>query len=73
MDLFLRPVRLPRQILMTARLDVKPNLIVIHGISLPPGQFGGPWIDQLFTNALDSDAHPYFREIVGYEGIGSPF
>ena len=43
----------------------EPNLIVIHGISLPPGEFGGPWIDQLFTNALNSAAHPYFREVVG--------
>lgn len=43
----------------------EPNLIVIHGISLPPGEFGGPWIDKLFTNALDSEAHPYFREVVG--------
>ncbi len=39
------------------------DLIVIHGISLPPGQFGGPAIDRLFTNRLDPDAHPYFREI----------
>ncbi len=40
-----------------------PELIVIHGISLPPGQFGGPWIDGLFTNTLDPAAHPYFTEI----------
>lgn len=40
-----------------------PDLIVIHGISLPPGAFGGPWIDQLFANALPADAHPYFAEI----------
>src|SRR5690606_38961256 len=39
------------------------ELIVVHGISLPPGRFGGPWIDQLFTNRLDSDAHPYFASI----------
>ena len=39
------------------------DLIVIHGISLPPGKFGGPWIDDLFRNALDIDAHAYFREI----------
>ncbi len=42
---------------------VEPELIVIHGISLPPGEFGGPWIDQLFTNALDPAAHAYFEEI----------
>lgn len=39
------------------------DLLVIHNISLPPGEFGGPWIDALFTNRLDPDAHPYFREI----------
>ncbi len=42
---------------------VKPDLIVVHAISLPPGEFGGPWIDQLFTNVLPPDAHPYFREV----------
>ena len=39
------------------------DLLVIHGISLPPGEFGGPYIDQLFCNALDPGAHPYFRDI----------
>ena len=39
------------------------DLIVVHGISLPPGEYGGPWIDALFTNCLDPDAHPYFQEI----------
>src|SRR5687767_11062879 len=43
----------------------QPELIVIHGISLPPGEFGGPWIDRLFTGNLPADAHPYFREIAG--------
>jgi N-acetyl-anhydromuramoyl-L-alanine amidase len=38
-------------------------LIVIHGISLPPGQFGGPYIDDLFCNRLDPALHPYFQEI----------
>jgi len=37
--------------------------IVIHNISLPPGEFGGGWIDDLFLNQLDSQAHPYFAEI----------
>lgn len=41
------------------------DLLVIHSISLPPGEFGGPWIDQLFHNRLDANAHPYFREIDG--------
>ena len=39
------------------------SLLVIHGISLPPNQFGGDEIDRLFTNQLDPEAHPYFREI----------
>jgi AmpD protein len=42
--------------------NVVPELIVVHGISLPPGEFGGPWIDRLFTGNLPPDAHPYFRE-----------
>jgi len=37
--------------------------IVIHNISLPPGEFGGGWIDDLFLNQLDPKAHPYFQEI----------
>jgi len=43
----------------------EPELIVIHGISLPPGEFGGPWIDALFTNVLPVDAHPYFETLAG--------
>lgn len=43
------------------------NLIVVHNISLPPGEFGGPWIDALFTNTLPPDANPYFREIHALE------
>lgn len=39
------------------------SLIIVHNISLPPGRFGGPHIDELFTNCLDPDRHPYFREI----------
>jgi AmpD protein len=42
-----------------------PELIVVHGISLLPGQFGGPWIDALFTNSLDTGAHPYFGGLAG--------
>jgi len=42
---------------------VEPDLIVVHGISLPPGEFGGPWIDRLFTNTLPPDVHPYFAEV----------
>jgi len=42
---------------------LEADLIVVHGISLPPGDFGGPWIDRLFTNSLPADRHPYFAEI----------
>ena len=43
------------------------DLIVLHSISLPPGQYGGPEIEALFTNTLDWDAHPYFQQIKGAE------
>lgn len=43
------------------------DLIVVHSISLPPGEYGGPYIAQLFTNTLDWDAHPYFQSIRGLE------
>ncbi len=45
----------------TANID----LIVLHSISLPPGKYGGPEVAQLFTNQLDWDAHPYFKQIAG--------
>ena len=44
--------------------DEAPSLLVIHNISLPPGEFGGPYIDQLFTGKLNADEHPYFADIV---------
>ncbi len=43
------------------------TLALIHSISLPPGEYGGDAIERLFTNALDWDAHPYFRQIRGLE------
>ena len=43
------------------------DLVVLHSISLPPGQYGGPEIEALFTNTLDWDAHPYFQQIRGAE------
>ena len=43
------------------------DLIVLHSISLPPGVYGGPQVEQLFTNTLDWDAHPYFGQIRGME------
>ena len=39
------------------------TLVVLHSISLPPGEFGGDAIERLFTNRLDPAAHPYFKEI----------
>lgn len=61
-------------LLKSARFILSPNfdqrpanttidLLVIHGISLPPGKFGGPCIEALFTNTLDPSAHPYFQTI----------
>lgn len=41
------------------------SLIVIHAISLPPGEFGGNAVVEFFTNRLSADAHPYFSEIAG--------
>jgi len=43
------------------------DLIVVHSISLPPGVYGGDEVRQLFTNTLDWDAHPYFRQIRGMQ------
>jgi N-acetyl-anhydromuramoyl-L-alanine amidase len=42
-----------------------PTLLVLHSISLPPGEYGGDAIERLFTNRLDPSTHPYFREIEG--------
>lgn len=41
------------------------TLLVIHSISLPPNEFGGPGIRQLFTNSLDCTAHPYYAQLEG--------
>ena len=53
---------------MSPNCDSRPDetdisLIVIHGISLPPGKFGNNYIDQLFCNELNPNEHPYFKEI----------
>ena len=58
------------QQVLSPNFDERPSgttidLIVLHGISLPPGEFGGPWIDRLFTGGLPADAHPYFGTIAG--------
>jgi N-acetyl-anhydromuramoyl-L-alanine amidase len=54
--------------LSSPHCDARPagtriNLLVIHGISLPPGEFGGEWIERLFLGTLPPDAHPYFATI----------
>ncbi len=43
------------------------ELIVVHSISLPPGEYGGDAVERLFTNRLDWDAHPYFQGIRGLQ------
>ncbi|MGH8253356.1 MAG: 1,6-anhydro-N-acetylmuramyl-L-alanine amidase AmpD [Steroidobacteraceae bacterium] len=60
-------LREARQVL-SPHFDERPQgtpleLIVVHGISLPPGEFGGPYIEHLFTGGLDPNAHPYFAAI----------
>lgn len=41
------------------------DLLVIHNISLPPGEFGSPFVEQLFCNTLDCASHPWFERLVG--------
>jgi N-acetyl-anhydromuramoyl-L-alanine amidase len=58
-----------RQVL-SPHCDARPagmtaDLLVLHGISLPPGEFSGPWIERLFTGNLPRDVHPYFATIEG--------
>jgi AmpD protein len=52
--------------------DARPDgaevsLLLVHAISLPPGEYGGDAIEQLFTNQLDWDAHPYYDQIRGLQ------
>jgi AmpD protein len=58
------------RILRSPNCDARPagvavDLLVIHAISLPPGEFGGPYIDALFLDRLDCAAHPYFAGLAG--------
>lgn len=48
-----------------ARSGGAVDLLVIHNISLPPDEFGGAGIEQLFTNTLDAEAHPYYDQLRG--------
>jgi AmpD protein len=47
--------------------DARVDTVVLHSISLPPGEYGGDAIERLFTNTLDWSAHPYFETIRGLE------
>lgn len=56
------------QQIVSPNFDERPankaiELVVIHNISLPPGEFGGSGVVELFTNRLDPEAHPYYRQI----------
>ena len=58
----------PVEIVRSPNYDGRPEnskikLVVVHGISLPPGEFGGGFIQQFFSNQLDANAHDYFAEI----------
>jgi len=55
---------------LSPNCDQRPDgaaveVLVVHSISLPPSQFGGPAIEQLFCNTLNPNEHPYYREIEG--------
>lgn len=55
---------------VSPNFDTRPartpiSLLVIHSISLPPDQFSGPAVEQLFTNTLDCSAHPYYEQLKG--------
>jgi hypothetical protein len=49
---------------------VVPDLIIVHGISLPPAEFGGPWIDRLFTGSLPPEVHPFFAAMAEGASVG---
>jgi AmpD protein len=57
----------PPPILVPAPGGTHVDLIVLHCISLPPGQYGGDEVQRLFTNQLDWHQHPYFESIEGME------
>ncbi|MFW9611632.1 MAG: 1,6-anhydro-N-acetylmuramyl-L-alanine amidase AmpD, partial [Fluviibacter sp.] len=60
----------PAQKIESPNHDARPegvaiDLVVIHAISLPPGEYGGDGVAQLFTNRLNPDEHPYYAGIAG--------
>ena len=59
---------MPARFISSPNCDARPvgasiDVLVIHAISLPPGEFGGPYIEQLFCNRLDAEHHEYLRKI----------
>ncbi|MDD0840048.1 1,6-anhydro-N-acetylmuramyl-L-alanine amidase AmpD [Curvibacter sp. HBC61] len=62
----------PAQVLRSPNFGPRPagaqiDLLVLHSISLPPGEYGGDGVQRLFTNTLDWSAHPYYEQIRGLE------
>ena len=62
----------PAQKIESPNHDERPDgvaidLVVIHAISLPPGEYGGEGVAQLFTNRLNPDEHPYYADIAGLQ------
>jgi AmpD protein len=55
--------RVPSQNCDDRPLGTAIDLVIVHAISLPPGEFGGNAVEAFFTNRLDPEAHPYFRSI----------
>lgn len=58
------------QVYTSPNFDARPGatpitLVVLHSISLPPGEYGGDAVERLFGNRLDWDSHPYFDRIRG--------
>lgn len=65
-DGWLQNVEIIRSPNFEARPDgIDIDLVVVHGISLPPGQYGGGYIQQFFSNTLNAEEHKYFKTIVG--------
>lgn len=61
---------IPAVVCLSPNCDERPDehdisLLVIHNISLPPGEFGGGYISDLFSNQLQCNAHPYFKHLEG--------
>ena len=56
-----------RHLAPRSRRGERVPLVVLHSISLPPGEFGGDAIERLFTGTLDCDAHPYYDGLRGLE------